>query len=90
MKEHYFPLVLSPAFIAACLFGEDGVSDDYLLKSFYKYIGEEEREALKKCMSDDFDSTDEDVLDFLSSYKCYKHVTKENINEIIPQLAHQE
>ena len=90
MKEHYFPLVLSPAFIAACLFGEDGVSDDYLLKSFYKYIGEEEREALKKCMSDDFDSTDEDVLDFLSSYKCYKHVTKENINEIIHQLAHQE
>lgn len=90
MKEQYFPLLLSPAFIAACVFGEEHVSDDYLLRSFNSYLAEEERDALKKCISDDFESADEDVLDFLSSYKCYKLVTKQNIAEIVNQLAHQE
>eukprot|EP00794_Sanderia_malayensis_P012616 gene12616-13905_t len=90
MKEQYFPLLLSPAIIAACLFGEEHVSDDYLLRSFNSYVAEEERDALKKCISDDFESADEDVLDFLSSYKCYKHVTKQNITEVVHQLAHQE
>ena len=32
----------------------------------------------------------EDVLEFLSSYKCFKVPTKDNIKKIIIELAHQE
>lgn len=38
----------------------------------------------------DFDPNDEELLDILSSYKCFKNPTKENISMIVSQLAHQE
>ena len=36
------------------------------------------------------DTNDDAVLEVLSSYKCYKNPTKENVKLIITQLAHQE
>ena len=36
------------------------------------------------------EANDDDVLEVLSSYKCYKNPTKENIELIITRLAHQE
>lgn len=34
MKERYFPLPLSRAFVALCLFGEESMRSDFLLSSF--------------------------------------------------------
>ena len=36
------------------------------------------------------EANDDDVLEVLSSYKCYKNPTKENIELIITQLVNQE
>ena len=34
IKERYFPLPLSRAFVALCLFGEESITSDFLLSSF--------------------------------------------------------
>ena len=60
-----------------------------MLSSFRLYISEDERETLQKCIEGKIDSND-DVLDFLSNYKCYRTPTKENIGQIVSELAHQE
>ncbi|XP_044178827.1 uncharacterized protein LOC122960586 [Acropora millepora] len=38
IKERYFPLPLSRAFVALCLFGEESMTSDFLLSSFKLYI----------------------------------------------------
>ena len=45
-REKYFPARLSPAFIAAAIFGEGSVSKDFLRRSFNLYISYEEKETL--------------------------------------------
>ena len=90
IKERYFPLSLSQAFLALCLFGEEGITSEFLLSSFHLYILEDERETLKKCLEESFEDDDEDVLHFLSNYKCFRIHTKENIVQIVSELAHQE
>ena len=90
IKERYFPLPLSRAFVALCLFGEESITSDFLLSSFHLYISEDERETLEKCLKESFDDDNDDVFDFLSNYKCYRTPTKENILQIVSELAHQE
>lgn len=88
----YFPDRLCIAFLSSCLFGEEVVTDTMLLNSFQSYVAKDEADVLERCLSDpDVDpSNDEDVLEFLSSYKCYKVPTKDNLKKIILELAHQE
>ena len=42
------------------------------------------------CLSDDFNVDNEDALEFLSSLKCFKVPTLDNIKSIIQELAHKE
>ena len=90
VKARYYPLSLSRAFLAICLFGEDSISSEFLLSSFRPYLSEDEREAFVKCLAGNVLPDDEDVLDFLSNYKCFRNPTKENIQQIVSELAHQE
>ena len=76
IKKRYFPLPLSQAFVALCLFGEESTTSDFLLSSFCLYISEDESETLLNCLEESFDD-DDDVFDFLSNYKCYQNPTKE-------------
>ena len=89
-EEGYFPLFLSRAFIATSLFGDNSITAECLLDSFKAYISKDEQEMMNKCLSGDFDPKDEDVLDLLSSYNCYRNPTKENIRLTLEELAHQE
>lgn len=68
-KEKYFPLSLTRAFVASCLYGEESIIHEFLLSSFCLYISEDEREALQKCFGEDSNPNDEQVLGFLSNYK---------------------
>lgn len=86
----YFPVTLSGVFMGSCLFEEGAISDSFLLEAFSLYIGKDEAETLRKCLEGKLDANDDEVLEVLSSYKCYKNPTKENIELIITQLAHQE
>lgn len=90
IKERYFPLPLSRAFVALCLFGEESMTSDFLLSSFKLYISEDERETLQKCLEEKIEDEYDDVLDFLCNYKCYRSPTQENILQIVSELAHQE
>lgn len=95
-KMKYFPLQLSHLFVASCLFGEESITREFLLKSFREYIAAEDREVLDVCLSDEFHPQDDDgndnddVLEFLSSFKCFRKPDKDNIRSIITELAHQE
>lgn len=88
---HYFPLMLSKTFMTHCLFGENVITQDMLMKSFRQYVSESERSVIDKCLkSDDLDENDEDLQEFLCSYDCKKLPNKENIRQIINEVAHQE
>ena len=87
----YFPVSLSSAFLASCLFGEETISSDFLLTSFRGHITADERELFDKVVSGGFEKDDEaDVLEFLGNYNAYRRPTKDNILVIIAELAHQE
>ena len=88
---NYFPISMSLAFFVSSLFGEESVSSQLLIDSFYEYVSKDECETLQRCGNDEFDpENDDDVLELLSSYKCYRLPTKEAIPKIILELAHQE
>ena len=88
----YFPVTLSSAFIASCLFSEDAIPKDWLVESFHQYISKDESDTLKRSISDECPdpSLDEDVADVLSSYKCRRVIKKSSMPKIIEELAHQE
>ena len=94
IQANYFPISMSLAFFASSLFGEESVSSQVLIESFHKYVSKDECETLQKCNASDSDeydpANDDDVLDFLSSYKGYRVPTKEAMPNIILELAHQE
>ena len=80
-------------FITSCLFGEDAITGESLVESFYAYISNDEQEILKNCLDGEItkeDVTKEDLLDVLGSYKCFRQPSPENICEIVEELAHQE
>lgn len=88
---NYLPVSISPVFLASCLYGEETITEEDLLSSFTYYITADEREALNKCLQPDYtDFQDEDLLDLLSTYKCYRLPTRENIRLLLTELAHQE
>ena len=61
-----------------------------MLASFRSFVASEDRVVLDMCLSEHFNPSDEDVLEFLSMCKCHRIPTKENIQSIIYELAHQE
>ena len=66
------------------------MTSETLIKSFRQFLATEDREALEKCLGDDFEPNDEDVLDLLTSFKCFKAPSKNNIEAIIIKLTQQE
>ena len=95
-KMKYFPLQRSNLSVALCLFGEKSITPVFLLNSSREYIAAEDREVLDIWLRDDFDpqdhhgNDDDDVLEFLSTFKCFRKPDKDNIRSIISELAHQE
>ena len=86
----YFPIALSPAFVASVFFGEESLTPEFLIESFKSYVSQDESKVLEKALGNDFDPKDEDLLDLLSNFNCYKSPAKTNIFNIVHELAHQE
>lgn len=55
--------------------GEESLSEPYLIEAFKLYIPSEEKEFLDKALID-FQSDDEDLLDFLGNLRCNKVTTQ--------------
>lgn len=89
-REGYFPIQLSTAFVSSCLFGECSITKTFMLDSFKAFLSMSEQEIVNDVLSGKLSPIDDDVLELLSSYKCFKIPNEENIESIICQLAHQE
>ena len=89
LRVGYFPLSLSPTFMISTIFGETRVSDEALLDSFKLFVSTDEKEVVTS-MLQDFKENDEDLMDLLSAYKCYRNPNAGNIREILVELSHQE
>ena len=74
----FFPITLCRAFVYTLFLEEESLTPDCLLESFKLFI------------SEDFDPNDDDFLEFLSSFKCYKSPTLDNIKTLMNELAFQE
>lgn len=86
----YVPICLSSVFLASCIYGEESISKEVLLTLFMYYVTAYDREVLTKCLSGDLDCQDDDLLEFLSSYKSFKLPNKDNLKVLLMELAHQE
>ena len=86
----YFPIALSPAFVASVFFRQETSTPEFLIESFESYMSQDESKVLEKALGNDFDPKDEDLLDLLSNFNCYKSPAKTNIFNIVHELAHQE
>ena len=90
-KEGVYPITLSPVFLGCTILGEDRVSNQVLVESFMAYIVKDEREVVNNCLKNASEIADnDDLLDVLGSYNCYRKPNEENIEDILCQLAHQE
>lgn len=74
----YLPLELSPAFIMTCLFEDEALTND-VLDSFRFYVSSDDRDILANCIAGNVHPNDDELLDFLSSFKCYRNPTEQNI-----------
>ena len=63
---------------------------EFLVESFKSYLSVHERRVLDKALGNDFDPSDEDLLELLSTFKWYKSPNKTNIFTIVHELANQE
>ena len=83
-REGIFPISLSAELIASCILGEDSISDEILLKSFTAYVSKDEKELIDDCLENrvNIDNNSE-LLELLSSYKCYRNPNEDNIRDIL-------
>jgi len=88
IKQSYFPVRLSPVFLQSSFLG-DIISKKELIDSFKSYISCEEKDIVEQNLKD-FNEDTSDLLDILSAFKCYTRPTKDNLEDVIQQLAHQE
>ena len=87
----YFPTMISKSFVQYCFYGD--VSNTELLSSFLNYVSRDERMLIEKLLSDEANNDDflgDEFLDFLDQFKCRTKVSKENVHEVIVEIARQE
>ena len=90
LKFGYFPLRISKVFMISALFGEGSLTAELIISAFKQYVNEEERESIENITKSFNDETEESFLETLSTYKCYKKLSKENVVLILKELGHQE
>ena len=90
IDTRYFPTIISQSFIQYILFGI--VDNNDLVCSFYQYLSNDEKEMLERCVesNNDEDFTTDDFFEFLEQYKVHSKVTKQNIKDIVAEIALKE
>ncbi|XP_031333699.1 uncharacterized protein LOC116163743 isoform X2 [Photinus pyralis] len=88
-SQKYFPIRIAPIFMLSCL-GYDSPEEKSLIPNFLKYISESECELLKNAV-DNFDDTNkDDLLEILSGFDTKWLPSKDNIKQLIIDIAHKE
>jgi len=86
-KVDYFPLSLSSVFLVSLLFGESEIADIDLISSFKNNVSLDEKDLIN---NPNFDEIKDDFIEMLSEYNCKSLPTKDNINELLVEIAHAE
>ena len=86
----YFPLKLSQTFMISCLFGEEHVTIKMLVVSFQNDLSSKERQCSEKILKEYKEGNQEDLLEVLSAYNCFKKPSKDSLFPILQELGHQE
>ena len=92
----YYPITINKAFMVSCVFGEQAVSEEMLLRSFLNFITYEERETVKCSLSKDIldldeGGTDEDIMEILSNFNCKRLARNgKELKELLTEVAHKE
>ena len=89
MKVNCYLLSLSLAFLISTLSGEKELNDDILMVLLRNYISLEVDETVEAMLLESEDGNEE-LLEMLSFYNCFKKPTRENLRAIILELAHQK
>eukprot|EP00794_Sanderia_malayensis_P001692 gene1692-biopygen1550 len=86
----YFPTMIYEAFLVSVLFGEEAVSEEIPLNSFYKYLAKDEEDIVKEFLKEEivFQDMENELIDFLNRFR--KIPTKENVKSLLLEIAHRE
>ena len=90
MLTGFFPTCLSHAFAKALTCGEESVTNEDLLTSFYNLVDPFEADILRECMSGSHTSDDTlqlTLVPLLSRFSCNKIPTSNDVKSIIPEVA---
>lgn len=79
--------MLSQAFIASVLFGENSVHKETLLKSFQNYIAKDEDDVVAEALKGNLDVNE--LIDVLDRFGCRKVPNQENARDLILEVAHK-
>ena len=76
-------------FLTTAIDGVDPTEED-LMESFKLYIEHSEQDILQTALNN-FDAADkEELFEFLEQYECRVNPTRENIKDVILQIAHKQ
>ena len=91
-KDHkVFPLALAPVFFIGMMFGEEMVSPEELLNSYYLFVSESDRDVLQSAIMGNLkDEDDKDILLELLEQEGVRYVpSNEHISQTVIQMAHK-
>jgi hypothetical protein len=91
VQESYFPVELAIPFWDCCMTSmTTSADDDDLLHAFLLYVSDAEKDILVKALTEFDDVCLDDLTDTLDAYNVRVIPSKENISDIVHQVAHRE
>lgn len=87
--QRYFPIRIAPCFMLSCL-GQYSPDDNMLVQNFLKYISESEAESLRNALENFDDVDNNDIIEILSGFDCKWLPKKDNIKQLLIDIAHKE
>jgi hypothetical protein len=81
---------LSKTFVAHVLYGENALSGELLLNSFRSYVSHSERTLIDRCLNNEVEEDDEELLEFLSNFVCKVLPRKSSLRRVLEEVMHEE
>ena len=86
----YFPISISPVFLISALFGKNEITDDMVLESFKPDVSHGDESCITSLLTQYDLKSEEDLINVLVAYKCFRKPSEDIFHEILSHLAHQE
>ncbi|CAH1183064.1 unnamed protein product [Ceutorhynchus assimilis] len=87
--EKYFPVHLAPVFMKTCI-DNSAIVDEELVDNFLNYISDSDSKMVKDSFIDIENVDSDEILEFVSGYDSKWNPTKDNIKQLIRDIAHKE